>query len=207
VTPAIEVTLPERAVYVPHTPAAPLHLWNASPPLPPANGDLSSQVSELNCTSVKQNPRYNPAIEAAPFVPPMEITISVKLSTRIPKPKNRSTSLHTPNDLNRQVSCPLLSPKIHNMKRLETSNSEDSDESPLSYYTTPTELIFSESEAQRKPNKKGNIRREFKRMVGRLKKKNSVSLKKDYYTGNPTGNPTGIPDYDSVAGISMGCLI
>mmetsp|Transcript_46451 Transcript_46451/g.112605 ORF Transcript_46451/g.112605 Transcript_46451/m.112605 type:complete len:372 (+) Transcript_46451:279-1394(+) len=112
---------------------------------------ITSDISTLDCESVKADPHFNPAVEETPFVPPLEIDIPVNLEHLVqqqqqqkqqqqPKSKgsgkantqtrrasfsSSNTKTRRPSDLTRQTSC---------QSRLEMSQASPHPRSKSLYY-------------------------------------------------------------------------
>jgi hypothetical protein len=193
-----QATVHEHTALVPNL-AVPLHLRNVDDRLVP---NLSmpniSDISTLECESVQADPNWIPARDA-PFVPPLEIDIprlSIALEHRSSIPDAR---LSRPLEFKRQKSC---------QSRLEfTSGNDhcgdnDDDTSQFSHYTSPTDLYLSdESQIPLRvitPAKKGMVRRELKKIFGRVEALRRLSKQQK--------QPHTSKDFDSY-GSSRGCLI
>lgn len=165
---------------------------------------IVSDLSTLECESVQADPNWTPTQNEASFVPPMEISIALWSKPEKEKPSVSRPDTTATAATEQHQSC---------HSRMMGQPIEDTDAaSHVSYCTSPTDLYLSdESEIPiviSSPIKKGVMRREFKKMLGRvdaLRRSNKLP-KQQRQRQRQQQQQHGGEDYDSFAS-SRGCLI
>jgi hypothetical protein len=144
------------------------------------DNDNTSQISELEMASIKEDPNYNPAMDPmfVPCVPPTEITIRMNepiqqwLQHDPSSTPPRSVSRTAGAELIRQTSCRSQTEyRDISIEKVQAASMYGS-EGRSSYYTSPTVDILSDGSTQTMmlgQDRKGLVRREITHMLGRVR--------------------------------------